>query len=320
MKTLFYIVSILIEILKVCLRRIVGIKKEPNWNLKTELIWASTRTALLSSNKFGLIWLKELSSKYRPKPKMGDQIHITTISSSSGNYKNVLPDKISNKIIVYFHGGGYVAGSPDTCIEFISRLAITARAQVLVPYYPTAPENTYPLTNEFAQNIIQHILKKHPNNDIYLAGDSAGAALVLSAAKNIDITSVKGFVLISPWIEPKSANGSVHINAELDVGDQEFLKNCYDAYVNGAELLEEHPLTFNKTNLKKLPPTLTTVGTNEMLLDQVFRLSENLKGLKTETSLLYYKSMFHTFWNMAPNIKEANKLIDDVSNWIHEKT
>ena len=321
MKTLRYTIGILSKVFGVLFKRLVGKKQVSNWNLQTELIWATTRYTLLSSNKFGLPWLKSLSRNYKPKAKFRNQFVAENLESEGRSYLKITPktdDPIKNTII-YFHGGGYITGSPNVIIEFISRLAINTNSVVLAPFYPTAPEEPYPNAHEFSSKIVASLLKEKIDHQIYLSGDSAGGALVLSVYRNLtaaDQSRINGCILISPWVKPTSTTGTIETNSKNDIGDGEYLLECYNTYVNQTAIQDEYPVEFNSANLVKLPKTIITIGTHEMLLDQVMRLNENLKAIHTETTLIQYDEMFHTFWNHFSKIKEADQLMEDIVYWI----
>ncbi len=323
MKNVTYFINILLEFLLVLGRRLVGKKHHSNWSLKTELIWASTRLTILSSNKLGLDWYKQLGEKFKPKPTQADLVEIQKIEKGSTRFLIIRPSESSNAIksgIIYFHGGGFVAGSPETSIEFLTRLAIKTEKIVYAPFYPLAPENVYPAANIFAMNFTEMILEKYAKEECYLAGDSAGASLVLSTMKNLKNSAlIKGCILISPWVKPLADSGSIEINSDNDVGNREFLIACYKAYLQNNEILSEYPLTFTKENLPSLPRTMVTVGELEMLLDQTLELANHLKDKSTLVELKQYQSMFHTFWNLAPNIKQAENLISDVGEWLNKQ-
>ena len=320
MKVFSYTIGVVVKILEVLCKRLLGKKHVSNWNLQTELIWATTRYTLLSANKFGLTWLKSLSNNYKPKAKFSNQFVAKKIQNEGRSYLKITPKtdgKIKNSII-YFHGGGYVTGSPNVIIEFISKLALSTNSEVLAPFYPTAPEEQYPKAHVFSSKLVESILNEHKDNKFYLGGDSAGGALVLSVFRNMTTANksrIKGCFLISPWVEPTSKTGTIQTNSEKDVADGDYLMECYNTYVSKKEIQHEYPIDFNSTNLVKLPKTLITIGTHEMLLDQALRLNENLKALNTETTLLKYDEMFHTFWNHSSKIQEADKLIEDIAIW-----
>lgn len=324
MDKLKYAGRIIATIFKVIARRIAGKKKYPNWDFKTEMIWSTTRTTLLSSNSLGLPWLKKLSGSFKPKASLKDAVSINRLETKTGKYLSIKPKEIapsSDRVIIYFHGGGYVTGSPDSIIEFTTRLAVQAQAKIVVPYYPTAPEQQYPAAHQFAYEIVEDLLQAFGEAKIYLAGDSAGAALVLSsifkltAAQNAQLN---GCVLISPWVEPLAKGGSILNNEPNDVGDHEFLLACYHAYVGEQKVLKDYPLSFDASNLGKLPPALLTIGSGEMLVDQTARLRKNLQQLDTEIDFISYETMFHTFWNLAPQIQQADQIIADIAQWIEQ--
>ncbi|GGI57606.1 alpha/beta hydrolase fold domain-containing protein [Winogradskyella haliclonae] len=320
MKNLKYSLGLIEKCVSTILKRGVGKKKTVTWNLKTELIWATTRFTLLSSNIHGLEWLKRLSNRFNPKSSLVNELIIEEINNNVGKYLKVEPKdkKYSKNIIIYFHGGGFVTGSPYAIIEFISRLAMSSNSKIIIPFYPTAPEKFYPSAHKFAIEISEFILKEI-ETPIYLTGDSAGANLAITTFKKLTINNrqkIRGCILISPWVEPTSTKGTIQSNSKNDVANSQYLKNCYDMYINNNNELDEYPLTLNKSQLIKLPKTIITVGTFEMLLDQVKKLDDNLKSLKTETTLIEYDNMFHTFWNVPAKIREADKLIDDIASWL----
>ena len=50
----------------------------------------------------------------------------------------------SDKCILYFHGGGYVAGSPETHQNMLLSLAHLSSTQIFAIDYSLSPENTFP--------------------------------------------------------------------------------------------------------------------------------------------------------------------------------
>jgi len=87
----------------------------------------------------------------------------------------------SNRVLVYFHGGGYCVGSPLSHRHLIARLAKKAKMRAVAPDYRKSPEHPHPAPIEDAVNVYSALLDEgvKPEN-IYLAGDSAGGNLVLA--------------------------------------------------------------------------------------------------------------------------------------------
>ena len=86
-------------------------------------------------------------------------------------------------VVIYLHGGGYIAGSPKSHRVLGSQLAKAAKARVLLVNYPLAPEAAFPVALEEIIRLYQWLLEVRSidPSQIAFAGDSAGAGLVLQA-------------------------------------------------------------------------------------------------------------------------------------------
>jgi acetyl esterase len=90
-------------------------------------------------------------------------------------------------LLVYFHGGGFVAGDLDSHDSILRRLALASGALVLSVDYRLAPEHPFPAAIEDAEAALRHALA-HADAlgadpaAIFAGGDSAGAAIALAAA------------------------------------------------------------------------------------------------------------------------------------------
>src|SRR5215469_3312547 len=87
-------------------------------------------------------------------------------------------DCIEDAVFVYFHGGGFVAGSPETHRCVTAWLAKLSRRRVLSARYRLAPEHPFAAQRADAVAACGIVESKAR---IFLAGDSAGAAVALWA-------------------------------------------------------------------------------------------------------------------------------------------
>lgn len=88
--------------------------------------------------------------------------------------------------IVYFHGGGWCVGAPETHQTLCAWLARITGRPVLAPRYRLAPEDPFPAQKVDAVAAVGAVLSGHVAGlgtpaRIALAGDSAGAAVALWA-------------------------------------------------------------------------------------------------------------------------------------------
>jgi acetyl esterase len=84
---------------------------------------------------------------------------------------------IGDRALVYFHGGGFVAGSPETHRCVAAWLARLLGMPVLSARYRLAPEHPFPAQREDAIAACAAALSL--GAEIFLAGDSAGACVAL---------------------------------------------------------------------------------------------------------------------------------------------
>jgi len=90
-------------------------------------------------------------------------------------------------LVVYFHGGGFVAGDLDSHDSILRRLVLASGAAILSVGYRLAPEHPFPAAIDDAEAAL-HYAFEHVGElgvdprAIFTGGDSAGAAIALAAA------------------------------------------------------------------------------------------------------------------------------------------
>ncbi|MGR3493032.1 MAG: alpha/beta hydrolase fold domain-containing protein [Shimia sp.] len=101
------------------------------------------------------------------------------------------PPNVSGAPILYFHGGGWMVGAPETHRVLCAALAQISGRVVTSVRYRLAPEHPYPAQREDAVAG----LRAH-GGPCFVAGDSAGAAMALwaqSGAAEVPVLGVVGF-------------------------------------------------------------------------------------------------------------------------------
>lgn len=81
--------------------------------------------------------------------------------------------------VLYFHGGGWIVGSPQTHITLCSWLAKLANRRVISVPYRLAPEHKYPAQRDDARARLVEV--RAAEGQVFIAGDSAGGAMALWA-------------------------------------------------------------------------------------------------------------------------------------------
>lgn len=92
----------------------------------------------------------------------------------------------SGRVIFYFHGGGWIVGSPSTHADISSALAAAAGLPVISIDYRLAPEFTGWAAIEDGLSVLRQFLGQAPHQyeHAILCGDSAGGSLALAVERN----------------------------------------------------------------------------------------------------------------------------------------
>ena len=108
------------------------------------------------------------------------------------------------RIMLYVHGGAYFFGSTDEHRYQMQRHARKLKARVLAPRYRLAPQFPFPCGLHDCLSAYLYLLTVQNPMDIILAGDSAGAGMVVSllvTLRDQGVALPAGAILISPWVD-----------------------------------------------------------------------------------------------------------------------
>lgn len=137
-----------------------------------------------------------------PKKKYKSHIYDIKIEGCQTVVFDGSGDSENTTIIMYIHGGGYAGEMTKYHAGFCDILAKRAKAKVIAPIYPLAPNHTYEETYDVIEKIYKSLIKQQKS--VILAGDSAGggfAAAFCQYLNQYQIPQAKKLILISPWVD-----------------------------------------------------------------------------------------------------------------------
>jgi acetyl esterase/lipase len=76
------------------------------------------------------------------------------------------PDSDPDRVVLYFHGGGYSTGSINSHRDFLARLCIASKMRVLAADYRLAPEHPFPAQLEDSHRVYLWLIETqgiHPD-------------------------------------------------------------------------------------------------------------------------------------------------------------
>jgi monoterpene epsilon-lactone hydrolase len=198
-----------------------------------------------------------------------------------------------------------------------SRIALQARARVVLPDYSLAPERPFPAAVHDAMNLYLSLAQS--SETIFAGGESAGgglAAALALAIRRCDSPPLAGLALVSPWLDLTLEAQSYLANAARDtVFSKEAATRYADFYLQGHDSKDElaSPLHCVPTGL---PPTLLMVGTEEVLLDDSLEFARRLAGAGSSVELHVMVGMQHAWPIMQQGTDETAFAIERIADHI----
>ncbi len=239
----------------------------------------------------------------------------------------VPPNAAADRVILYFHGGGYVMGSINTHRAMVARIARASQARALALDYRLAPEHPFPAAVEDATAGYRWLLAQgYKPNKIAIAGDSAGGGLVLAtlvALRDAKTPLPACAIPISPWTDMEGTGASMKTNASKDpmvaASGSGGLFSMAKAYVGNAD--PKNPLASPlHANYEGLPPLLIQVGATETLLDDSTRVAEKARAAGVKVDLEVWDEMIHVWHVFAKLLPEGQQAIDRIGQYVLQHT
>jgi epsilon-lactone hydrolase len=233
------------------------------------------------------------------------------------------PGADKKRVILYFHGGGYVIGSLASHRSMVAELGRAARARTLALDYRLAPEAPFPAAIEDALAAYRFLLRQDIQpSAIAIAGDSAGGGLTVAtliAARDAGLPQPACAVCISPWVDLELLGGTMTTKANEDpTVSRALLKYWADTYLNNAD--PRNPLaTPLHANLKGLAPLLIQVGSAETLLDDSIRLAAAASAQEVFVRLEAWPEMLHVWHMFHPILADARRALTIASAFIQDR-
>lgn len=227
---------------------------------------------------------------------------------------------LSDRVVLYIHGGAWFMCSPLTHRSLASRLAYTSGIRVLSLDYRLAPEHPFPAGLEDCIQAYEWLLQSGISpQKIVVAGDSAGGNLALAmlvALRDMGKQLPAGAVGLSPATDLTGASESHRTRAHLDpffhnMGPNSIIPD----YIGSHD--PQHPwISPLYADLKGLPPILLQAGDHETLLDDSLRFSQRAAEAGVEVKTVVWPGMFHVFQIWTPFLPEACEAVDQIAAFI----
>lgn len=223
-------------------------------------------------------------------------------------------------VLLYFHGGGYIFGSPKTHRAMLARLAGLTGMRACLPRYRLAPEHPFPAAPEDAMTAYQGLLDTGvAAKDIVIGGDSAGGGLALSLLGEIcarGLPKPAAAFAFSPFTDLTLCGDSFHSNAKSDVMlPVSRARETVDTYLQGAD--PRTPLASPIfADFTGAPDVCLYVGDTEYLLDDTVRIAARMRGQGVQVSENIAHDLPHVWPIFQRLLPEADATLKHLARWI----
>ena len=282
------------------------------------------RSATVEERRSGLVSLMKFAG---PPPAL-ERIEDRTLPGPDGALRVRLYSPSTAEILpglIYFHGGGLVAGSLDSHDGIGRALCDSGGVRVLSVDYRLAPEHRFPAAVEDAKAALRYIAGHAADFGIDAArlgicGDSAGATLAAAACQWAIQAGGPRLILqllLCPILDYSRVTASKREFSSGYLVDQATLDHDLKYYLP-AGTAPSNPLVspLLATDLSGMPRTIIHTAEFDPLRDEGRNYFERLTQAGNEVSYTCHPGMIHLFYGLGAVIPYARTAFEQIGGEI----
>ncbi|NLT31061.1 MAG: alpha/beta hydrolase [Propionibacterium sp.] len=239
-----------------------------------------------------------------PGPDLPRVEHLTV--DTSGQPVIVLAPENPRGVFVWWHGGGWVVGSPAEHETLGRHLAVATGCTVVLAGYRLAPEHRFPAGLEDALDTLGWVnahrreLAGSDAAPVFLAGDSAGgnlAAVVARHAREFNLP-IAAQVLVYPVLDHRFDNDSYADPSNQLAFNLATMHWFWDHYVDPED--RDHPDVSpgRAEDLTDLPPAVILTAEHDVLRQEGEDYAEALRAAGVPVVHRRFDGQMHGFIQM----------------------
>ncbi len=231
------------------------------------------------------------------------------------------PGLSSDRVILYFHGGGFAVGSLRGSRHYAAQLSDTTRTPVLVLDYRLAPEHTFPAQIEDAEAAYRWLLSLGKTGaQIALQGDSAGACLALALLACLRSTAAPMpacAALLTPWADMRCQGQSYDTLKDEDpVANREMALMMAATYLGASGNAEDPRATPVLGDFSSFCPLLIQAAARDVFRDDARAIDACARRAGVPCELEEWPGMIHQWQLYAAELAEARQALEKVSQFL----
>jgi len=252
-----------------------------------------------------------------------DQVDLADIKLDARHHSvplRVITPKtpVPKPMILFIHGGAFIAGSPQQSSPVAEQLAILTGSVVVSVGYRLAPEHPFPSGLEDCTAALQWLdanssFLNGNRHQICVVGVSAGANLAVGAIRNAGVRVCASALIYGVF------GTRVNTGSYRKFGGGEFglstarMESAFDLYFPlnvDREAPDAAPLNADLTGF---PPTCLIAAQCDPLRDDSDQFHKNLLAAKVRSSFHEFRGMAHGFINHFDSLPEATRAMQTIA-------
>ena len=220
--------------------------------------------------------------------------------------------------LVYFHGGGLVAGSLDTHDALCRSLAAGANCRLVAVGYRLAPEHPFPAAILDAYAATRFCAREADRlgiarGRIGVGGDSGGATLAAIVARVLGRRlGLKAQVLLCPVLDLAAARESKRLYGSGHLLDDATMAADLAHYAPSRGL-DDPRVSPLRADAAGMPPTLIHTAGFDPLRDEGLSYVERLRAAGGEVRHNHHASLVHHFYGLTGAIPAAGAALASIA-------
>ncbi len=250
------------------------------------------------------------------------RVHELTINERPCHIVTPKKGEPYKKVILFLHGGGMFIEMTVFHWIVVSKLVKRLGAEVWIPAYPLAPDNSFEDATEMLSQVYRQMLEQYAPGQIVFLGDSSGAALSLmlchhNKRSTRPLSMPEKVILVSPgMVTGIDAQMREEMNRILP-HDPMLGTGFMDAIAGIMSLQEDQEDYFSSPyngDLSGFPPVFIFSGTYEIFYAQMQTIVRRLEEAGVSVKLIAGEKMMHVwpYMPISPESKQALHLIIDI--------
>lgn len=241
---------------------------------------------------------------YGPGPEM-EAVENVTVDAADGHQipvRVLTPSKNPRGVLVYYHGGGWVVGTPDQFDTLARQLAAGTDCIVVLPDYRLAPENVYPAAAVDAWDVAKWTAARFSDLPLLVGGDSSGgnlAAVVAQQAVAEAGPQISCQILVYPVTDSDTENATYLDPANQLMLDKKSMDWFWDLYTPDKSTRSKSNVSPLQGDVTGTAPAVVLIAEHDVLRGEGEAYAAKLQAAGVPVQLRVFEGQMHGFFQFV---------------------